>query len=101
MADKPRSREKHVTGNGTGLYRRGEGLNQSAPTSGSSAPHPQGGNNGGGRRDPGERGLISSLGGKAPIVLILLALLVFGGKSGFLSSFLGGSGLTDDSYTET
>ena len=50
MADKPRSREKNVTGNGTGLYRRGEGLNQSAPTSGSSAPM---GNGGGGRKGHG------------------------------------------------
>ena len=50
MADKPRSREKNVTGNGTGLYRRGEGLNQSAPTSGSSAPM---GNGGSGRKGHG------------------------------------------------
>ena len=90
MENKPRSRKKNVTGDGTGLYRRGEGLNAGQPTSGSSAP---GGAPGGNNRRPdggGERSLLSGLGSKAPIVVILLILLVLGGKSNFLSSLLGG-----------
>lgn len=96
MADKPRSREKNVTGNGTGLYRRGEGLNQSAPTSGSSAPM---GHGGGGRKGHGSGSSMTRVGGGASI-LLLIALVIFGGKSGFLSSLLGGgSDVADDSYT--
>ena len=57
MENKPRSRKKNVTGNGNGLYRRGEGLNAGAPTSGSSAPsggpRPSGSPLGGGGRPSG------------------------------------------------
>lgn len=102
MENKPRSRKKNVTGTGNGLYRRGEGLNAGAPTSGSSAPsggpRPSGSPlGGGGRHSDGSP--LTRAGGKASLILIVLALLFFGGKSGFLSSLLGlGSGTED--YTD-
>ncbi len=107
MADKPRSREKNVTGAGNGVHRRGSGTGMGPVGSGSYSGG--GGNSGGPSRAGGGLGLLGMLlgggGGKGKflvIVLVLVAVLVFGGGKG-LSSLLGGAGslLSDDTTVTT
>ena len=129
MADndnnKPRGREKNVTGAGKGVYRRGEGLGTGKVGTGSGVPGGGSGSSGspktgagrpqsggtrpsktqygrtddsydGGSRSSGTRSRSAS--GVLPIILVLLFLLVFGGK-GTLSSLF--SGLGGGAQTQT
>ena len=90
--DRPQGRKKRIEGEGSGLYRRDEGLHSGPVGSGEGfKPNTSGGKpsfseNGGGGNYNGRR----SGGGKSPlIIVVLLLILLFGGK-GTLSSFLGG-----------
>ncbi|MCR5249497.1 MAG: peptidase C11 [Lachnospiraceae bacterium] len=82
MADRPRAREKNVTGGGAGVHRRGSGLG-SGPVGGGQMP---GGGGGGPRRGGGGRGGLGGL-----IVIVVLLLLGGGGGLGSLLGGLGGS----------
>lgn len=78
----PHGREKHVTGQGKEIYKRGEGLG-TGPV-GSSDGHK-------GRTGGSESGKRSS-GSRSPLVtIILLAALLLGGGGAGLSGLLGGS----------
>ena len=90
MNNRPRGREKHVTGQGKDVYKRGDGLgtgpvgaggrpSQSAPISGASA---QGTNNNGPTRAAGGSPLIK--------IIVVVAVLLLGG--GGLGSLFGGNG---------
>ncbi len=89
MADnnRPRGREKHVTGEGAGVHRRGEGTGQGQVGSGSYMS--SGGNSSGNRSSGG-----NSFGGLR--IIIILAVLLLGGGGG-LTTMLGG----DDYSTST
>ena len=93
--NRPRSREKNVTGAGKGVHREGSGLGRRPVSSGGSNPFRRGQSSGSDRYSDsrGRRGGIS------PIVIVVILLLLFGGGGG-LSSFLGGSGSTgsDSAY---
>ncbi len=94
MADnRPRGRQKNVTGQGTGVHRRGEGLGTGPVGSGSGGSASGGRGQGGGKRSGGTRG------GLPLIALLLIALL---GGGGGLSSLLGGggTGTGTGSYTQ-
>ena len=110
--NRPQGRKKHISGQGTGLDRRGEGLNTGPVGSGSTAPkkpadggvqiHETNGSGGGNYR--GTRG---SGGGKGIFIIIAIVVIYFLIKSGGLSSFLGGGESltqqdpgTAQSYTE-
>jgi len=85
-------RQKHVTGEGKGIGRRGSGLGtgpvgrrqgySGRPTS------PGGSVNGGGSGSGVTR---SGLGGSKLIIIILIAVFIFGGGGGLLSNLFGGS----------
>ena len=83
MANQPRSREKHVTGGGAGVHRRGSGLGSGPVGSGSFHGGGSGGNSGGPNRYSG--------GGSMIKIIILVLLLVFGGGGGLSTLLLGGS----------
>ena len=85
MANQPRSREKHVTGGGAGVHRRGSGLGSGPVGSGSFHGGGSGGNSGG--SGPNR----SSGGGSMIKIIILVLLLVFGGGGGLSTLLLGGS----------
>lgn len=111
MADnRPRRREKNVTGQGEHVGRRGEGLGQGpvgnksgySGRSGSGSHQNRGSGDGGGTRD--SSGLISGIlgsllngsGGKSKIIIIVVVIvliiaLIFGGKN-LLSGLFGGGG---------
>ncbi len=106
MENRPRGREKHVTGPGKGVQKQGEGLGTG----------PVGRQDGYAGRTGGDgsRGSRGNGGGFNPILLIILAVLLLGGGGisglfGNLGSLLGGGdiaslpGGTQDmpSYTET
>ena len=89
--DRPQGRKKRIEGEGSGLYRRGEGLNTGPVGSGEGFKPQQSGkpgfseNEGGGNYNGRRSG-----GGKSPLlIVVILLILLFGGKS-TLSSFLGG-----------
>ena len=93
MANAPRGREKNVTGQGNGVYRRGEGLG-TGPVGGGSfmGSAPSGGNGGGAPQ--------RSFGGGSRLRLIIIILVLFmAAGGGGLSTLFGGSG--SDSYTDT
>ena len=98
MDNRPRGREKNVTGGGAGVHRRGEGLGTGKVGSGSGMPQrPAGGGNGGPQRFGGQRS--GGTRGGVPLIAILLALLLGGGGGlGALSGLFGGSSSTP-SYT--
>ncbi|MBO4319408.1 MAG: hypothetical protein J5857_02955 [Treponema sp.] len=89
---RPRGREKNVTGNSTGVHRRGEGLgtgpvgssNGYSGKSGSSGGYSH--STGGGHSGPNR----AALGGGGSLVLILVALFLLY-KCGGLSSIFGGN----------
>ncbi|MDO4467147.1 MAG: clostripain-related cysteine peptidase [Bacillota bacterium] len=71
MENRPRSREKHVSGTSKGVYRKGSGLNNG----------PIGKRNGSSNRSGG--------GGKSPLMILIVALfMIFGGGGSFLSNFM-------------
>ena len=79
--NRPRGREKHITGVGKGIRRRGQGLGTGPVGSGSS---PLGGGQG------SSSGRSARSGGKrSPFSIILLLLLLLGGGGGGLSALLG------------
>ena len=84
--NRPRSREKNVTGSGT-VKRRGQGLGTGPVGAGSSAPRPAA------RPAAGSRTTRSGGSKKTSLIAIILALLLGGG--GGLSALLGG-GTTDE-----
>ena len=93
--NRPRAREKNVTGAGKGVQRKGSGLGTGPVSSGGSNPFGRGQSSSSGRSS-GTRG---TRGGISPLIIVLLLVLLFGGGGG-LSSLLGGSGSTgsDSAY---
>ncbi|MBR4992050.1 MAG: peptidase C11, partial [Clostridia bacterium] len=87
--NRPRSREKKVTGTGT-VKRRGEGLGTGPVGTGSSAPRPAAKP---AARPSSGRQTTRSSSKKTPLIAIILALLLGGG--GGLGALLGGGGTTD------
>ncbi len=83
MENRPRGREKHVTGDSKGVHRRGEGLH-TGPVGSGHQNGPSSGGSGSGKR---------SGGGLSPIAIIIaLAAFIFGG-----GSFMFGGGSDDAS----
>ena len=93
--NRPRGRQKNVTGKGKSVFRRGSGLGTGKVGSGSSSPRPSssgfGSSSGSFSTDSGS-GSTRSSGGKSPLmtIIILVVVLLLGGGGG-LSSLLGGS----------
>ena len=102
----PSGRKRNVSGEGSGVYKRGSGLG-TGPVGNSSGYHGRrrsgsgsssGGSSGGGYNgDDGERGILSSLGSKLGgkgIILIIIAVVVLliggGGLLGKVSNLFGG-----------
>ena len=89
MNNRPRGRDKNVTGTGKGIGRRGSGLNTG----------PVGRQDGYQGRRPSvsfaqssSGGQTRALGGKSILVIVVLAaLLIFGGGGSFLGNLFGGS----------
>ena len=89
--NRPEGRKRRVEGTGSGLNRRGEGLN-TGPVGSGNGFSPRKGNQpfketGGGGNYRGRRGG----GGGIGIIVVVLLLLLFGGR-GTLGSLLGGTG---------
>ena len=89
MENRPNGREKHITGQGKDLYKRGEGLG-TGPV-GNADGHA--GRTGGGS---GTGGGAKRAGGKSPLttIILLAVLLLGGGGAGLSGLFGGGSGST-------
>ena len=86
--NRPEGRKRKIEGTGSGLYRRGEGLN-TGPVGKGGGFSPRKGNaqfreTGGGGNYNGKRG------GGGLGVIVLLLLLLFGGGGGALSGLFGG-----------
>ena len=91
MDNRPGGREKHVTGQGKDIYKRGDGLGTGPVGSGQEGRPTGGSGSGGGKR---------SGGGKSPLITIILAaLLLLGGGGAGLSGLLGGSGSSTTTTT--
>lgn len=88
MADRPRGREKNVTGQSGPVRRRGQGLGSGPVGSGSVS--------GGSNRNAGP----SRGGGGLPMIVVLLLALLFGGGTG-LSGLLGGGGSNQNTSQQT
>lgn len=83
MENRPHGREKHITGEGKDIYKRGDGLGI-GPVGSGGGQSGRGGGGGGGK---------CSGGGRSPLVTIILAaILLLGGGGAGLSGLLGGSG---------
>ena len=82
MANRPRSREKRVTGGSTGVHKRGSGLGTGPVGGGYSGRG--GGASGGGMRSGGGRSPLS--------VIIILIIALLGGGGSMAGIFGGGSG---------
>ena len=91
MDNRPRGREKNVSGQGKDIYRRGPGLGTGpvGNSGGYSGRGSSGRGSGGGKRS----------GGGLPIIVVILLLLFGGGKIG-LGNLSGGSSNTAPSYTQ-
>ncbi len=93
--NRPRGREKHVTGQGKNIYKRGDGLGTGPVGSADGHAGRTGGSgsgNGGGKRS----------GGRSPLVtIILLAMLVLGGGGAGLGGLLGGGSGSTTTPTTT
>ncbi|MCR5100020.1 MAG: peptidase C11 [Butyrivibrio sp.] len=87
--NRPRAREKHVTGEGKGVHKRGAGTGQGQVGSGSFM-------SGGGSNSSGDRSSGNRSGGGLRMLILLAALLLGGG--GGVGALLGGS---DSSETQT
>ena len=94
MENKPRGREKHITGQGKDIYKRGEGLG-TGPV----------GKSGGYQGRPGTTSASAGSGGqtqrasgsRSPLaIIIVLAVVLLGGGGAGLSSLLGGGGTAVD-----
>ena len=108
MADnRPRGRQKNVTGTGKPVARRGSGLGTGpvgSPRPGNTPPRPTGssGNGNGSGRPSRTSGGVTRSGGGGKLILILLALLL-GGGGGIGSMLFGGSdsGSSGGGYTQS
>ena len=81
--NRPNGREKHITGQGKDIYKRGDGLGTGPVGSADGHAGRTGGGSGGGKR---------ASGGRSPLVTIILAaVLLLGGGGAGLSGLLGGS----------
>ena len=88
--NRPRGREKNVTGQGKGVYRRGSG-NGGGPVGGGMSGRPTGGRPSSGGSGSGAP--MTRAGGKGGLLGIILAIVVaLGGGGGILGSLLGGGG---------
>ncbi len=101
MADKPRSKQKNITGEGLGVHKRGDGTGQGPVGKGQFMGSGSGNNDqlsgGGSGSGPNRSG---GSGGLLKIAIIAIVLLLGGG--GGLSTFLGGNTSTSDTtYTQT
>ena len=97
--NRPRGREKNVTGEGKGVKRRGEGLGTGKVGSGSGVPGQGPAKASGTTQGGGQRTQTRAGGSKLPLIVIILVLL-FGGGGGALSGLFGGGGSTGNtSYT--
>ena len=83
MENRPTGREKHVTGAGKGVYKRGDGLGTGPVGNAGGYAGKNGGSSGGGKRAGG---------GKPNLLIIILAAVVLLGGGGGLTSLLGGGG---------
>ena len=102
--NRPRSREKHVTGGSKGVKRRGSGLGTGSVGGGSSVSG--GGFSSGSSMSSGSYGSSSSGrrvtragGGKSPLIIIILLVVLLGGGgglSGLLPLLLGGGSSSPD-----
>ena len=95
--NRPRGREKNVTGQGAGVNRRGSGTGQGQVGSGSHISSPSTGSSGGPKRSGGSPSLIG-------IIIAIIVILMGGG--GAMSGLLGGGSDTADygqtgAYTQT
>ena len=94
--NRPQGRKRRIEGTGSGLYRRGEGLNTGPVGKGQSAAPKkvtqQFTENGGGGNYRGKRG-----GGGGIGIIVLLLVLLFGGGGGALSGLLGGGSSSSQS----
>ena len=92
MDNRPRGRQKRVTGTGT-VNKRGSGLHTGPVNPGGGRGQGSGGNfgqqSGGGRSYGGTRRKAGGI-GCGSIILIIIALVVFGGGGGMTSLFNGG-----------
>lgn len=86
--NRPRGREKNVSGPGKDIYKRGSGLG-SGPVGSGGGRSGQSGRSGGGFGGRGSRNMRSGGGGMMKVLLIILVLLMGGGGS-IGSLFLGG-----------
>ena len=85
MANRPRSREKRVTGGSQGVHKRGSGLG-TGPVSGGYS----------GRGGSASGGGMRSSGGKSPLsIIIILIIALLGGGGGMAGLLGGGSGGSD------
>lgn len=104
MDNRPQGRDKNVTGQGKGIYKRGEGLNtgpvgsQNGHAGRPGTPQQQR-PAGTGRAGYSTGGTSTRAGGRSPllIVIIIVAVLVLGGGAG-LGGLFGGGGSSDVSY---
>ena len=93
--NRPRGRQKNVTGSGKSIYKRGSGLGTGpVGSSGGYSGRPSGGGIGGGS-GRGSRGPRNTRGGGGLGKLIILGLIVLFGGGGGLGSMLFGGGSGD------
>ena len=100
MENRPKGREKHVTGEGAEIRRRGDGLH-TGPVGRADGYQGRGGSAGTGR-GAGTRGG-SRAGGKSNplLIIILLAVVLLGGGGAGLSGLLGGDTTVSQPQTGT
>ena len=93
--NRPRGRQKNISGGGKSIYKRGSGLGTGpVGSSGGYSGRPSGGGFGGGS-GRGSRGPRNSRGGGGLGKLILLGLVVLFGGGGSIGSLLLGGGSGD------
>ena len=98
--NRPEGRKRRIEGTGSGLYRRGEGLNTGPVGKGQSAAPKkvtqQFTENGGGGNYRGKRG-----GGGGIGIIAIILLLLFGGGGGALSGLFGGGSSSTQTQEQT
>ncbi|MBR1781026.1 MAG: peptidase C11 [Oscillospiraceae bacterium] len=100
MDNRLQGREKHVTGQGKDIKKRGEGLG-SGPAGRADGYQGRQQSEGRSTGTGGSKGTRAG-GGRSPLILILLAVLLLGGGGAGLSGLLGGGGdSTGSSYVST
>ena len=99
--NRPRGREKNVTGQGKDVFRRGSGIG-GGPVGGGSG-FPGGGNPGGGRGGRGTRGSGGKRNGGGLPLIVVLAIALLGGGGVGVNSLLGDgdSGYYDSGYYDS